>query len=571
MANTDQVRITHVDLHLTCDMRSSTIYGRAVYTISSLSPSSSSRIVLDTNHIKLISSSHPYKYQSPHPTYGSGLEIDLTGASDSFSLDFQTTESATAVQYLSPPQTNSKTHSYIYTQCQAIHCRSLFPCQDTPMVKFSINYHLTVPLGYNAVAAGIYQNTQDSIPGFKTFNYIQSIPVPSYLVAFACGNISSFTLNDPRFTFYAESDVLKAAVEEFSEIGKLLKAAEEIMTPYFWGKLDLLILPGSFPFGGMENPNLIFVTPSLLAGDKSLINVVAHEIAHSWTGNAVTNTTWAHFWLNEGFTVYFERKIVERVFGKDQAELEQMNGLTNLRKTVDLYGSDHNFTRLNLDIDSIDPDDAFSQIPYEKGCCFLLYLESLVGETQFLGFLREYVTNFQGGNCDSQEFKEFFLCRFSVDIDWETWLRGTGMPPWTPQLNSKLLNEVHEFLKDPTKIHEASNWCTEQFVALLEEINKNPSHDYVRVCEELGIQNSKNSEIRVNWLILVAKTKTEKYFADIAEFLAGIGRLKFTRPLFRALIHSDLRGLANQIFDKNKGFYHSTLVGLLHKEFGFAL
>jgi leukotriene-A4 hydrolase len=437
------------------------------------------------------------------------------------------------------------------------------------MVKFTISYQLTVPLNYNAVAAGIYQGRQESIPGYQTFTYLQAIPIPSYLVAFASGNISSYTLPNPKFTFYAEPEILPLAITEFSDIGQLLSAAEEIMTPYFWGKLDLLILPGSFPFGGMENPNLIYVTPSIISGDKSLINVIAHEIAHSWTGNAVTNSTWAHFWLNEGFTVYFERKIIAKVFGKQQADMEQLNGLTVLQKTVNLYGNDHNFTRLNLDIDSIDPDDAFSAIPYEKGCCFLLYLENLVGESHFLEFLREYVSNFQGKNCDSQGFKTFFLEKFTVDIDWNEWLRGTGMPPWLPNIECPLLQQVRDFSENFRSSAKPQGWCTEQFVALLEEFNKKPCEEYVQVAEGLGIHLTKNSEIRVLWLILVAKTRTERYYSDISQFLAEIGRLKFTRPLFRALVESDLKNLALQIFGKNKDFYHSTLVGLLHKEFGF--
>jgi leukotriene-A4 hydrolase len=571
-SNIDQVRINDVDLHLTCDMRSSVVFGRAIYTYYSLHPEPATKICLDTNHLKILNCSNSYRFQNPHPVYGQVLEIDLNPGSTSFVIEFQTTESATAVQYLEASQTSSKTHSFCYTQCQAIHCRALFPVQDSPQVKFAITYNISVPINYTAVAAGVYQGEQNAIPGFKTFQYRQSICVPSYLVAFAVGNISSYTLPNPKFTFYAEPEVLKLAIEEFADIEVLLNAAVEIMTPYIWGNLNLLILPGSFPFGGMENPNLIFVTPSLLAGDKSLTNVIAHEIAHSWTGNAVTNSTWEHFWLNEGFTVYFERKIVAKVFGKAQADLEQANGIVALRKTVELYGAEHNFTRLNLDIESIDPDDAFSNIPYEKGCCFLLYLESLVGEENLIGFLREYVISFQGGNCDSLEFKRFFSERFTVDIDWETWLRGTGMPPWLPNISNTLLDDVKKFYHNLGSAVELrpENWCTEQYVALLEELLKSPNEENIKICENLGISSSKNSEIRVLWLSLVIRTKSEQYYKDVADFLSAIGRMKYVRPLFRALNESGLRSIAEEVLNKNKSFYHSTLITLLCKEFGFS-
>ena len=276
-ANISEALITHVELELTCNFEQKIIYGRSTYTYQSLTKRV---LILDTNHLEILTCSSPFSLSSEHPVYGKALHISLDSETGTFTITYKTTRFATAVQFLSPSQTAGKVHSFCYTQCQAIHCRSLFPVQDTPQGKFTINYHISAPEGLKAVAGGLFVNTTESIPGFKVFHFSQPIPISSYLVAFAIGNIDSVLIG-PKSTLYSEPEVLNSAAEEFSLINSMLEAAESIMTPYFWGKLDLLVLPPSFPFGGMENPNLIYVTPTILAGDKSLTNLVAHEIAHS--------------------------------------------------------------------------------------------------------------------------------------------------------------------------------------------------------------------------------------------------------------------------------------------------
>ena len=270
-------RITHVELELTPNMETQVIYGRATYSYAC---SDIRRIVLDTNFIEILESTNPYCHGAQKPIIGRPLYLNVMENSGNFTISYKILPEATVLQFLSPKQTSGKVHGFCYTQCQPIHCRSLFPIPDTPSMKFTINYHISVPEGLKAVAAGIYQNTTSSIPGFNVYHFTQAIPVPSYLVAFAIGNIQTRHIT-PMINIYAEPEVIDAAASEFEDIEKLLHAAEEIMTPYFWNRLDLLVLPPSFPYGGMENPNLIFVTPTLLAGDKSLTSVVAHEIAHS--------------------------------------------------------------------------------------------------------------------------------------------------------------------------------------------------------------------------------------------------------------------------------------------------
>jgi leukotriene-A4 hydrolase len=568
LSNSNDIRITHVDLSLTSDMHSKVIHGKALYRYRG----ESNVIILDTNYIEILESSHPYSLEPLHPVFGRALRLELQSPEGAFSLKFRTSPSSTAVQFMAPSQTAGKTYGFCYTQCQAIHCRSLFPVQDTPRVKFTIDYHISVPAGLAAVAAGIFQSITESIPGYNVYHFTQQVPIPSYLVAFAVGNIVSRSIG-PNSTLYSEPELIDSAAAEFSDINQMLKSAESIMTPYFWGKLDLLLLPPSFPFGGMENPNLIFVTPTILAGDKSLTNVVAHEIAHSWTGNAVTNSTWEHFWLNEGFTVYFERKITREVFGTGRAELEQIYGLTYLKKTVDLLGNDHNFTRLNLNLDGIDPDDSFSCIPYEKGCCFLLYLESLVGEDAFLQFLREYITEYKGKNIDSNEFKDLFTSKFPLDIDWEVWLRGTGYPPWVPTISNSLLDKVKDLYNSldaySPSLSDIEGWNTEQTIAFLDLLLESPSAKYIEIGEIFKLNTNNNSEIKLLWLTLVIRTNAEKYYSDVVHFASSQGRMKYVRPLFRELHANGLKAIADKIFSSSRDFYHSTLVSLLCKEFSY--
>ncbi|OMJ69670.1 hypothetical protein SteCoe_32546 [Stentor coeruleus] len=568
-ARPSEASIKHIDFTVNCDLRSQTVYGRALYTYES---NSASNIILDLNHIEIASCSNSFSIIDESPVFGKTLSITIDNPKGTFSINYKTLSSATAIQYLDPSQTSGKVLPFCFTQCQAIHCRSLLPIQDTPQVKFTIDYHIHVTQELTAVAGGIFQSVEDSIPGYKVYNFKQNIPIPSYLVAFAIGNIHSLDIG-PVSKVYAEPELLDKSAFTFGDIDILLKAAEKLMTPYFWGRLDMIVLPPSFPFGGMENPNLIFVTPTVISGDKSLVNLLAHEIAHSWTGNAVTNSTWEHFWLNEGFTTFFERKIVREVYGQPQADIQQSNGLECLRKSIGVYGENHNFTRLNLDNDGYDPDDAFSSIPYEKGCCFLLYLESLVGENELMSFLKDYVTKYTGKTITSEEFKEYFIERFTVNIDWDTWLRGTGMPPWLPTPNNTLLEIVNQAYSSITEGNTnpslVNGWCTEQYVSLLNLMLKNPKDDFIHAGELLNINLSQNAEIKVLWLDLTIRTKQEKYFYDVENFLCSQGRMKFVRPLFRSLKELGFIDFAYKIFEKCRNFYHSTLVTLLSKEFNF--
>lgn len=266
-------------------------------------------------------------------------------------INYQTTENGLAAQWLTKEMTLGKEYPFMYTQCEAILCRSLLPCQDTPFAKVRINAGLTVKKPLTALYAGIRTKVvekEDEV----TYYYVQKIPVPTYLIAIAAGSLESRRLSD-RISVYAEREMVDKAAWEFVETEKFIQYAEAYLTTYEWGQYNLLVLPPGFPYGGMENPALTFVTPSLIAGDRSLANVIAHEIAHSWTGNLVTNKNWQNFWLNEGFTVFTERKIVELIYGEEMSKLQANVGYDQLVDDIAKFGEQDSYTSLYPDIKTV--------------------------------------------------------------------------------------------------------------------------------------------------------------------------------------------------------------------------
>ena len=396
-----------------------------------------------------------------HKAFGSALNIslpskvkqDAVGTSVRVRIDYETTPGCSAIQWLSAYQTAGKKHPYMFTQCQAIHCRSMVPCQDAPAVKITYDASITVPaplvalMSASAENIGSFDSTGVSI---SFYSFKQDVPLPAYLIALAVGDLECRDIG-PRTRVWSEPSMVELGAYEFADTETFLKAAEDVCGPYVWGRYDLLLLPPSFPYGGMENPCLTFVTPTLLAGDRSLVSVVAHEIAHSWMGNLVTMATWEDFWMNEGFTVFVERRIISAVYGEARAGLKAAIGWRHLVDAVERFGADHDFTKLHIPMEDVDPDDSFSSVPYEKGFAFLCYLESLVGRHAFSEFIKAHVKRYQYGTVSSDEWKTFFLeyffARCSDDaqralllsIDWDTWFHGAGLPPVKPSVDTSLL------------------------------------------------------------------------------------------------------------------------------------
>jgi len=420
--------------------------------------------------------------------------------------------------------------------------------------------------------------------GLKVYYFEQNIPIPAYLIAFVTGKLESRDIG-PRTKVYAEAATVDAAAYDFSQTEEFLKYAEEIMDQeYVWGRYDILCLPPSFPFGGMENPCLTFVTPTLLSGDKSLADVIAHEIAHSWTGNLVTNKGWESFWLNEGWTMWLQRKIMVKIH-KDEKffDFDAITGYNALRESVEAYGYDHPFTALVPNLDGRDPDDSFSSVPYEKGFDLLFYLTKVVGgHKNFEKFAKEYIQEYKYKTLNSQEFKEYFLGYFEpkaktlgIDlsqIDWDTWYFKPGMPPvdlgFDQTLSKASIAVADKWLKNAgkdTTEAEVKGWSTTQWIVMLEHILNIFSDEGVKMSKETlhkmdklySFSKSKNSELRFRWYMINLRSGNTEVKDAVAAFLGEQGRMKFTRPLYRQMFAMpELYEFGKGVFAQKKSFYH---------------
>ena len=352
--------------------------------------------------------------------------------------------SASALQWLSPAQTAGGHQPFLFTQCQAIHARSIVPLQDTPRVRIEYRAELTVPSAFRALMAARAVGRRDHGDGWSTEEWIMPEPIPPYLFAFVVGELVSAELG-PRSRVWAEPSMLSAAEYEFAEVDAMICAAEALFGPYDWERFDLLLMPPSFPYGGMENPRLTFLTPSLLAGDRSLSAVIAHELAHSWTGNLVSGASAEHFWLNEGMTVWAERRIVEALFGRERAELDAALGRRELDETLMAFADRPQLTRLRTSLDGIDPDEVFSLVPYEKGYSFVRALEQAVGREAFDRFVGRYVKTYAFRSITTDDFIALVRAELPGALESvEAWryVEAEGLPASAPRPSSDRLSKI---------------------------------------------------------------------------------------------------------------------------------
>lgn len=487
-----------------------------------------------------------------------------------------------------------------------------------------------VPTGLTALMSALPTNDESNPPSssatstFSTFSFNQPLPIATYLIALAVGDLTYKELS-PVSRVWAEPSLVDSAAYEFSETSAFLKAAEEIAGPYEWGRYDLLMLPPSFPFGGMENPNVTFVTPTLLTGgDRSLANVVAHEIAHSWCGNLVTNRSWSDFWLNEGFTVFLERKILEKLYGTAMYNFHASQGLVALQKTVRDLGSDHPFTALVPDLSGgQDPDDAFSRIPYEKGFYLLHYLSQVAGgPVVFDPFFKSYIQKFKAApNVTTDDFKTYYLDYFGTTvpavhaIDWDTWFYKRGMPPLVNSYDQSLVqasydlatkwhtadilgvgfgnnnntntnttnndDEVKELDSvgpEGTSADDLKGWSSPQIVAFLDKLGElrsmTPLHPTTtRKMNALYgtsmLDGTTNSEIRCSWYLLCIKAEDAVSVPLAVDFLKQQGRMKFLRPLYKALNGSRVGKVAGRAcFEETRDKYHPIARKMVESDLG---
>uniref|UniRef100_A0A672SVK4 Aminopeptidase B-like n=1 Tax=Sinocyclocheilus grahami TaxID=75366 RepID=A0A672SVK4_SINGR len=486
------------------------------------------------------------------------------------------------VCWLEPEQTAGKLKPYVFTQGQAVLNRSFFPCFDTPGVKSTYSATVQVPDGFTAVMSA---SKWEQMEADSTFLFTMEHPIPAYLVALAVGDLRSAEVG-PRTRVWTEPCLLQAAKQEYGNvIEEFLSVGEKLFGPYVWGRYDVLFMPPSFPFGGMENPCLTFVTPCLLAGDRSLADVIVHEICHSWFGNLVTNATWGDFWLNEGFTMYAQRRVCRELYGEAYTCLEAATGKALLRQHMDNTGEDHPLNKLRVKIEpGVDPDDTYNDTPYEKGFCFVSYLAHLAGDqSRFDAFLKDYVDKFKFRSVLAEDALEFYLEYFpdlkeknvhKIDgLDFDSWLNVPGWPPYVPDLSAgQELMKPAELLAEMWVNHnpdlesicktDIKPWKTYQTVYFLDKIlEKSPLPDgHIKKLEECYsyIIESNNAELKLRWAQIVAKNQHKPGFQHIRNFLTSQGKQKYTLPVYRALWNGseETKTLAMEVFSATSKQLH---------------
>lgn len=523
------------------------------------------------------------------------------GLDDEFTLEIQyeTTESCTALQWLKPSQTDGKKLPYLFSQCEPIHARSMFPCFDTPAIKSKFNYNIKSLS--SVLTSGLLVDSIPQEDGSKMYHFNQPVPIPSYLVSIASGDIVGANIG-PRSTVFSEPSFIDACQYEFKQdTEKFIKAAEDIVFDYEWRDYDVLVLPPSMPFGGMEHPNCTFATPTLIAGDRENVDVIAHELAHSWSGNLVTNCSFEHFWLNEGWTVYLERRIQGSIHGEKVRHLSAIIGWNDLKNSINAMGeSASRFSTLVQDLkDGTDPDDSFSTVPYEKGFNMLFHLEQVIGLEKFNPFIKFYFNEFKYQSLDTYQFLDCLYGFYSNDhalldsIDWELWLFQPGLPPM-PKFNSELVDECYNLASkwikaiqtSPDSLNSAFSsddiikFGSNQNGVFLDTLASYEGKDgfswsspngqkAIEIMSKLYAKysTSQNAEVVFRWFRLLLTGKIESSYQELADWVGTVGRMKFVRPSYSMLNKVD-HTLAVETFHKFESFYHPICKAMIKKDIG---
>lgn len=576
-ANTGTVRMTHLDLDLEVDFLARKLKGTCTLDLEG----APGDVVLDTRDLSVerVEASAgeggfrevPFELGQAHPFLGAPLRIERGGASK-VRVRYATGERASGLQWLDPAQTAGLRHPFLYTQSQAIHARSWIPLQDTPATRVTYSARVRTPPPLLAVMSAESLSGSDRNGDYR---FRMPLPIPSYLIALAVGDLE-FRPTGERTGVYAEPVVVDAAAREFEDTEAMMQTAESLYGPYRWGRYDVLVLPPAFPFGGMENPRLTFASPTVIAGDKSLVSLVAHELAHSWSGNLATNATWRDFWLNEGFTVYIEERIQEAVYGAERAAMESSLEVEGLKK--EMAGMQERDQVLHVDLAGRDPDEGFTSVPYIKGAMFLRTLEKAVGRDAFDAFLRAYFEEFAFRSVTTAQFAAYLEAELLADRPWvrqaipvREWLEAPGLPENRHEPVSAALAAAEEDAQRwgrgdvRAESLETGDWTTQHWLRFLRSLpGEMESGKMAELDAAFGLTTAGNAEILCEWLQLSVRNGYARANGALRDFLTSVGRRKFLKPLYEEMAKtSEGRELAAEIYAVARPGYHPMAVGTI--------
>ena len=568
-SNPEAITVTHLDLALTANFEEQILDGTATLDFVRQKPDAQT-LILDTralsiNSVTVNGESVDYTLGEADQNLGAPLRISVPESATQVTIDYATSPDASGVQWLTPAQTAGKSHPFLFTQAQAIHARSFIPLQDSPQVRITYDATINTPEDLLAVMSAA-NNPHTERDGEYSFSMPQ--PIPSYLIALAIGDLEFKAMGD-RTGVYAEPSMLDAAAAEFEDTESMLELTENKYGPYRWDRYDLLILPPSFPFGGMENPRLSFITPTVIAGDKSLVSLIAHELAHSWSGNTVTNATWRDLWLNEGFTTYLTYRIMEMLYGADRYNMEAVLGYQSLQADIDaLPDADQ---KLAIDLRGRNADDVFSDIPYEKGALMLREIEHKIGREAFDSFLLNYFEHFAFESITTDVFLDYLdetLLKGYPDTlsreRLEQWIFEPGIPDGAPVPQSDAFAKIdsvrNQWLEGKTKAQniDTQEWTTHEWLYFLNNMPQQLSQAQLEQLDSnFSLTESQNNEIAHSWLMIAVKNEYKPAYDRLYSYLVNIGRNKLVKPLYRELAKTaEGKALATKAFNEAKAGYH---------------
>jgi len=567
----DLVAVKHLDLDLRVDFEGRRLEGTATWTLDRR-VRTAREVILDSRDLEIesvtLDADHRAQFAlgKANPILGSSLTVQLQPATRTITVRYRTSPNAGALQWLNPAQTAGAAKPYLFSQSQAILARTWIPCQDTPGVRATYRARIRTRPDLMAVMSAGNPRARRA-DGVYDFEMKQ--PVPSYLMALAVGDLEFRPLGS-RCGVYSEPSVVARAAWEFAEVPQMMAAAESLYGPYRWDRFDVLVLPPSFPFGGMENPRITFATPTVLAGDRSLVTLVAHELAHSWSGNLVTNATWNDFWLNEGFTVYFENRIMEKIAGTEMAAMIAQLDVQSLERTLADTTLAARDTWLLLDLAGRDPDEGVTDIAYVKGYLFLLHAEGVFGRARWDGFLRRHFDRHAFGSITTEEFVADLrrdLLRGDRDLEskleMDRWIQGPGLPPDAPRIESREFSRVAAQVEaweagTPARKLDTGGWRTQHWLYFLDQIPDSLAVERMADLDTaFGLTGRENAEVLCAWLQRAIRSDYANANPALEAFLTRQGRRRYLEPLYRALARTP-HGLerARAIYARARPTYH---------------